>query len=55
MIGLPLKANNNNIKLVFKGIFVFLLCFSSYYQVDLETIWYFINIKCYLKTKMVGK
>jgi hypothetical protein len=58
MIGLSLKAKKNKniyIKLAFKGFFVFLLCFFGYYQVDLETIWYFINIKCYLKTKIVGK
>jgi hypothetical protein len=44
------------IKLAFKGFFLFfLLCFFGYYQVDLKAIWYFINIKYYLKTKMVGK
>jgi hypothetical protein len=55
MIGLFLKANIYILNLHSRAFLFFLLCFFGYYQVDLKAIWYFINIKYYLKTKMVGK
>jgi len=38
-------------KLALRGVFIFFIFFYYYYQVDLEVIWYFINIKYYFKNK----